>query len=85
MEYIYDGVVNVVDIVKVVGAIGGGVGAPSLYPQTLAMFTTTGVQKWVAEAKHLKHLLIITDIARGFIVFRNLSDKIGRKLPNVLK
>ena len=48
-----DGIVNVVDLVTVAGAIGGGAAAPSLHPQALAAFTAADVQQWLTQVQHV--------------------------------
>ena len=53
-----DGVVNITDLVKVAGALGNTAAAPTFHPQTLAMFTTADIQKWLSQAQHLD----LTDI-----------------------
>ena len=65
-----DGVVNIVDLVKVAGAIGGGAAAPSLHPQTLAMFTASDVKQWLTQAQSLN----LTDATsqRGILFFQHL-------------
>ena len=79
-----DGIVNIVDLVKVAGAIGGGAAAPSLHPQTLAMFTAADVQKWLSAAQQLN----LTDATsqRGILFLENLLAALTPKetalLPN---
>ena len=48
-----DGIVNIVDLVKVAAALGAGAAAPSLHPQSLAMFTATDVQQWLTQVQHV--------------------------------
>ncbi|MDE0010978.1 MAG: hypothetical protein OXU36_07520 [Candidatus Poribacteria bacterium] len=45
-----DGIVNIVDLVKVAGALGAGAAASSLNSRALAMFTASDVQKWLTQA-----------------------------------
>ena len=79
-----DGIVNIVDLVKVAGALGGGAAAPSLAPQTLAMFTAADVQKWLSAAQQLN----LTDATsqRGLLFLENLLAALTPKetglLPN---
>ena len=79
-----DGIVNIVDLVKVAGALGGGGAAPSLQPQTLAMFTVTDVQQWLAQAQGLD----VTDTIsqRGILFLEHLLAALTPKettlLPN---
>ena len=79
-----DGIVNIVDLVKVAGAIGGGAAAPSLHPETLAMFTAADVQKWLSAAQQLN----LPDAAsqRGVLFLENLLAALRPKetalLPN---
>ena len=65
-----DGVVNIVDLVKVAAALGAGAAAPSLHPQSLAMFTATDVQQWLTQAQHLN----LTDATsqRGILFLEQL-------------
>ena len=65
-----DGVVNVIDLVIVAGAIGGGVAAPSLYAQTLGMFTAADVQKWLSQAQQLNMVDAIPQ--RGILFLEQL-------------
>ena len=47
-----DGVVNIVDLVKVAGALGGDAAAPSAWSLDLeGTFTREQVQQWLSEAK----------------------------------
>ncbi|MDE0400353.1 MAG: lamin tail domain-containing protein, partial [Candidatus Poribacteria bacterium] len=48
-----DGVVNVQDLILVAGALSETQAAPSLHPTSLAMFTATDIQGWLAEAQSL--------------------------------
>ena len=79
-----DGVVNIVDLVKVAGALGAGGAAPSLHPQTLALFTAADVQKWITQAQHAN----LTDATsqRGILFLENLLAALTPKetalLPN---
>ena len=52
-----DGIVNIQDLILVAGALGQTLAAPSLHPVSLAMFTTTDIQGWLAQA----HGLDLTD------------------------
>ena len=47
-----DGIVNIVDLVKVAGAMSAGTAAPSAYPQILAGLTAADVQHWLTQARH---------------------------------
>ena len=44
-----DAVVDIRDLVSVAGALGDAAAAPSLHPQTSAMFTATDVQNWLIQ------------------------------------
>ena len=72
-----DGVVDIVDLVKVAGALGNAAAAPSLHPQTLAMFTAADVHGWLTQAQHLN----LTDIVsqRGI---RFLEQLLAVLTPN---
>ncbi|MCY3552693.1 MAG: cadherin domain-containing protein [Candidatus Poribacteria bacterium] len=52
-----DGIVNIQDLILVAGALSQTLAAPSLHPASLAMFTTTDIQEWLAQA----HGLDLTD------------------------
>ena len=48
-----DGLVNILDLVLVVGALGSSGAAPSLYRQSLEMFTAADVKLWLSHAQQL--------------------------------
>ena len=48
-----DGVVNIADLAKVAEILESVTAAPSLSPETLAMFTTADVRKWIIQAQHV--------------------------------
>ena len=48
-----DGIINIVDLVKVAGAIGGGGAAPTLHPQVLGAFSASDVQHWLTQAQQM--------------------------------
>ena len=48
-----DGIVNILDLVSVAGALGDVAAAPSLHPQALAMFTAADVGQWLVQAQTL--------------------------------
>ena len=79
-----DGVVDIVDLVKVAGALGNTADAPSIHPQTLAMFTAADVQGWLTQAQHRN----LTDVAsqRGIHFLEELLAVLTPKetalLPN---
>ena len=52
-----DGIVNIQDLILVAGALSQALAAPSLHPASLAMFTTTDIRGWLAQA----HGLDLTD------------------------
>ena len=49
-----DGIVNVIDLVLVAGALEAVAGAPTIDSQVLSMFTAEEVSQWLIEAKHLQ-------------------------------
>ena len=53
-----DGIVDIVDLVKVAGALKNAAAAPSLNPQTLAIFKAADVQSWLSQAQRLN----LTDV-----------------------
>ncbi len=48
-----DGIVNIQDLILVAGALSQTLAAPSLHPASLAMFTTTDIRGWLAQAHAL--------------------------------
>ena len=48
-----DGVVNIVDLVTVAGAIGNTGAAPSAHPQALSLLTITDVQDWLTQVQSM--------------------------------
>ena len=48
-----DGVVNILDLVTVAGALGNTGAAPAAPPQSLSMFTPADVQSWIDQAEAL--------------------------------
>ena len=76
------GVVNIVDLVKVAAAIGGGAAAPSLHPQVLAMFTAAEVQQWLSQTQQLN----LTDATsqRGILFLEHLLAALTPKKTTLL-
>ena len=79
-----DGVVNIVDLVKVAGAIGNTGAAPSAHPETLTMLTTTNVHDWLTQAQELD--LTDATFQEGIIFLEQLLAALTPKetglLPN---
>ena len=79
-----DGIVNIVDLVKVAGEIGAGAAAPAAHPQTLEILTAADVQHWLTQAQHLD----FTDATsqRGILMLQQLLAALIPKdtslLPN---
>ena len=48
-----DGVVNILDLVTVAGALGSTGAAPAAHPQALSMLTADDVQSWLTQAQRL--------------------------------
>ena len=48
-----DGIVNILDLVRVAGAFGNAAAAPSADPRALAMLTAKDVGEWLAQAQGL--------------------------------
>ena len=65
-----DGIVNIVDLVIVAGAIDGGAAAPSAYPQALTMLNAADVKQWLSQAQQLN----LTDATsqRGILFLEQL-------------
>ena len=76
--------VNIQDLVLIVGAFGNIAAAPSFHPQTLAALTAANVERWLTQAQQLK----LTDLAylRGIAVLEQLLAELTPKetalLPN---
>ena len=79
-----DGVVNIADLVLVAGNLGTGLGAPSLYPGALGVFTAADVREWLSQA-HQLNSVSPTD-QRGVSVLEQLLAVLTPKettlLPN---
>ena len=79
-----DGVVNIADLVLVAGSLGTGLGAPSLYPGSLEMFTAADVHEWLSQAHRLNSSHV--DYQRGLLVLEQLLTALAPKettlLPN---
>ena len=79
-----DGVVNIADLVLVAGNLGMGLGAPSLYPGSLEMFTAADVREWLSQAHRLNSSHV--DYQRGLLVLEQLLTALAPKetllLPN---
>jgi WD40 repeat protein len=79
-----DGVVDIRDLIKVAGELGNAAAAPSLHPQSLALFTAADVQQWLSQAQHLN----LTDLTsqRGIRFLQQLLAALIPKetalLPN---
>ena len=65
-----DGVVNIADLVLVAGSLGTGLGAPSLYPGALEMFTAADVHEWLSQAHRLNSSHV--GYQRGMLVLEQL-------------
>ena len=65
-----DGVVNIADLVLVAGNLGTGLGAPSLYPGALEMFTAADVREWLSQAHRLNDSHV--GYQRGMLVLEQL-------------
>ena len=48
-----DLLVDIVDLVLVAGAFGGGAAAPTFHSEALEVFTAADVQQWISQAQHL--------------------------------
>ena len=79
-----DGLVDIVDLVLVAGAFDEEAAAPSLYPQTLELFTAADVRQWLNQAQGL-HLVDPT-FQRGIRFLEQLLTVLAPKetilLPN---
>ena len=79
-----DGVVNIADLVLVAGSLGTGLGAPSLDPGYLEMFTAADVREWLSQAHRLNSSHV--DYQRGLLVLEQLLTALTPKesilLPN---
>ena len=79
-----DGVVNIADLVLVAGSLGTGLGAPSLDPGALGVFTAADVREWLSQA-HQLNSVSPTD-QRGVSVLEQLLAVLTPKettlLPN---
>ena len=79
-----DGVVNIADLVLVAGNLGTGLGAPSLDPGALGVFTAADVREWLSQAHRLNSSHV--DYQRGLLVLEQLLAALAPKetllLPN---
>ena len=79
-----DGVVNIADLVLVAGNLGTGLGAPSLDPGALGVFTAADVREWLSQAHRLNSSHV--DYQRGLLVLEQLLTALAPKetllLPN---
>ncbi len=79
-----DGIVNILDLVLVAGALGNVAAAPSAGPRELAMLRAADVGEWLAQAGELN----LTDATsqRGVLVLGQLLAALAPKetalLPN---
>ena len=78
-----DGVVDIVDLVKVAGVINNAGAAPAAQPQVLSMLTTTNVQGWLTQAQRLN----LTDLhsRRGIRFLEQLLDALTPKETALLQ
>ena len=65
-----DGVVNIIDLVKVAGEMSAGAGAPAAHPQTLEILTAADVRLWLTQAQQVN----FTDATsqRGILMLEQL-------------
>ena len=65
-----DGIIDIVDLVLVAGALGNVAAAPSVYPQAVTMLSASDVQQWLEQAQQLN----LTDATsqRGILFLRQL-------------
>ena len=79
-----DGVVNILDLVLVAGALGNVAAAPSANPRALAMLTAKDVGQWLAQAGELE--LTEATSQRGVLFLEQLLAALTPKetalLPN---
>ena len=77
-----DGIVNIVDLVKVAGEMGAGAAAPAAHPQTLEILTAADVQHWLRQAQHLD----LTDATsqRGILMLQKLMAALIPKETSLL-
>ena len=77
-----DGVVNIIDLVKVAGAMGVGAAASSAHPQTLELLTAADVQHWLTQAQQFG----LTDITsqRGILMLEQLLAALIPKETSLL-
>ena len=77
-----DGVVNIVDLVKVAGEMGTDGAAPSAHLQTLEILTAADVQHWLTHAQQFG----LTDITsqRGILVLQQLLAALIPKETSLL-
>ena len=77
-----DGVVDIKDLVVVASGIEAAAAAPSAFPQALAMFTATDVQKWLSQAQQLN----LTDATsqRGILFLEQLLAALTPKKTSLL-
>ena len=77
-----DGVIDIVDLVLVAGALGNAAAAPSAYPQALALLTAKDVQQWLSQAQYLN----LTDATsqRGILFLEHLLAALTPKKTSLL-
>ena len=73
---------NIVDLVKVAGAMGTGAAAPSTFPQTLEGLTAADVRHWLTQAQQFG----LTDITsqRGIFMLQQLLASLIPKETSLL-
>ena len=77
-----DGIVNIVDLVKVAGEMGTGAAAPAAHPRTLEILTAADVQQWLRQAQHAN----LTDATsqRGILILQQLLAALIPKETSLL-
>ena len=77
-----DGIIDIVDLVLVAGALGNAAAAPSAYPQALALLTAKDVQQWLFQAQQLN----LTDATsqRGILFLEQLLAALTPKKTSLL-
>ena len=79
-----DGVIDIIDLVLVAGALGNKAAAPSVYAQARRLFTAADVKLWLSQAQHLS--LTDAQAQRGILFLQQLlaafTPKKTALLPN---
>lgn len=78
-----DGIIDIIDLVLVAGALGKKASAPSIYSQACSLLSAKDVQNWITQSQHLNLTDPITQ--RGILFLKQLLASLTPKKTVLLQ